>query len=310
MELLQLRYFCTAARLQNISHAAKYHIIPQPAMSKTISKLEKELETALFVRHKNRIHLTQDGQRFYKKVSNALQELDQALTELRHIDSTEAVHLHLLVTALRERTAEILCLFRRSHPNVTFSVSSTIEPGLIPNRYDLCICDTPPSEEYNNSIPLVERQVDLYAAMSVNHPLAHRQLLKLEDLRDEPTVSISTSPLQQPVKALCREHGFVPNIVVSCDDLQCLQRYISSGTGLAITSPYSWADMSDSRIQFVKIDAKLSQQISIYWCDRPGRSEIWFDLIRQLQEYFNPTFPVTTRNCKVKEETGAEAGLT
>ena len=43
MELLQLRYFCTVARLQNISQAAAFHEIPQPAMSKTISKLEKEL---------------------------------------------------------------------------------------------------------------------------------------------------------------------------------------------------------------------------------------------------------------------------
>ena len=55
MELLQLRYFCTVARLQNISQAAAFHEIPQPAMSKTISKLEKELGAELFARRKNRI---------------------------------------------------------------------------------------------------------------------------------------------------------------------------------------------------------------------------------------------------------------
>ena len=80
-------------------------------------------------------------------------------------------------------------------------------------------------------------------------------------------------------------------MVVSCDDLQCLQRYIRSGTGIAITAPYSWPDMSDSRIQFVKVDAKLHQQISIYWCADQVRSDTWFDLVRQLQQYFNPTAP-------------------
>lgn len=289
MELLQLRYFCTAARLQNISHAAVYHAIPQPAMSKTISKLEKELDTALFLRRKNRIYLTQDGQHFYEQVSAALQQLDAAVTQLQRPHSTQTAHLQLLVTALRGKTAEVLSLFRRSHPNVTFSVSSTLESGARVEKYDLCISDQPPAPEYDSSIPLVARQVDLYAAMAPNHALAHRQLLKLEELRDEPTVSISTSPLQQPVGELCREHGFSPNVVVSCDDLQCLQRYIRSGTGIAITAPYSWPDMSDSRIQFVKVDAKLNQQISIYWCSGAQRSEVWFALVRQLQQYFNPT---------------------
>lgn len=289
MELLQLRYFCTAARLQNISHAAVYHNIPQPAMSKTISKLEKELDTALFIRRKNRIHLTQAGQQFYEQVGASLQQLDMAVNQLRKPQSTEKAHLHLLVTALRGKTAEMLSQFRRNHPNVTFSVSSTMESGARVERYDLCISDKPPAPEYDSSIPLVERQVDLYAAMAPNHPLAHRQLLTLEELREEPTVSISTSPLQQPVGDLCREHGFSPNIVVSCDDLQCLQRYIRSGTGIAITAPYSWPDMSDSRIQFVKVDAKLSQQISIYWSSDAKRDEIWFALTRQLQQYFNPT---------------------
>ena len=150
--------------------------------------------------------------------------------------------------------------FRRHYPNVTFAVSSTLESGVEGRGYDLCVSDQPPSAEYDGSIPLAERQVDLYAAM-----VAHRQMLRLEELRGEPTVRISTSPLQNPVAQICKEHGFVPNVVVSCGDLQCLQRYIRAGTGIAITAPYSWPDMGDSRIRFVKVDARLSQQISIYW---------------------------------------------
>ena len=289
MELLQLRYFCTIARMENISQGAAYHNIPQPAMSKTIAKLEKELGTELFFRRKNRIHLTEAGQQFYEQVSGALQQLDQGVEQLRRPQSMESAHLHLLVTALRGKTAEVLSLFRKSHPNVTFSVSSTLESGPDVEAYDLCISDKPPAACYDSSISLVQRQVDLYAAMAPSHPLAHRQILKLEELEGEPTVRISTSPLQQPVGDLCREHGFTPNVVVSCDDLQCLQRYIRSGAGIAITAPYSWPDMGDPRIQFVKIDAQLSQQISIYWDSRKRRTPLWFQLAEQLQNYFNPT---------------------
>ena len=52
MEILQLIYFYTVARVLNISRAANIHGIPQPAMSRTISRLEAELGTALFTREK------------------------------------------------------------------------------------------------------------------------------------------------------------------------------------------------------------------------------------------------------------------
>ena len=78
MELLQLRYFLTVSKMLNISRAAKYHMIPQPAMSKTISKLEKELGVPLFDRYKNHLTLTEAGESFARAVSIALRELDTA----------------------------------------------------------------------------------------------------------------------------------------------------------------------------------------------------------------------------------------
>ena len=41
MELLQLRYFCTVAHYQSVTRAAAELMISQPALSKTIRKLER-----------------------------------------------------------------------------------------------------------------------------------------------------------------------------------------------------------------------------------------------------------------------------
>lgn len=43
MELLQLRYFCVVAKHQNMTKAAAELMISQPALSKTISALERNL---------------------------------------------------------------------------------------------------------------------------------------------------------------------------------------------------------------------------------------------------------------------------
>ena len=58
MELLQLRYFCVVAKHQNMTKAAASLMISQPALSKTIASLEKELELRLFDRTTRDVRLT------------------------------------------------------------------------------------------------------------------------------------------------------------------------------------------------------------------------------------------------------------
>ena len=48
MELLQLKYFQTVARLEHMTKAAEELHIAQPSLSKTIARLEKDLGVPLF----------------------------------------------------------------------------------------------------------------------------------------------------------------------------------------------------------------------------------------------------------------------
>ena len=70
MELLQLRYFCVVAKHQNMTKAAAELMISQPALSKTIASLEKELGTPLFVRRNRSIFLNRAGEIRSQKSGN------------------------------------------------------------------------------------------------------------------------------------------------------------------------------------------------------------------------------------------------
>ena len=58
MELTYLYYFKVIAEKENMSRAAETLHVSQPALSKTISKLETSLGVTLFERKKGRISLS------------------------------------------------------------------------------------------------------------------------------------------------------------------------------------------------------------------------------------------------------------
>ncbi len=68
MELLQLKYFQTVARLEHMTKAAEELHIAQPSLSKTIARLEKDLGVPLFDRQGRQITLNSFGKVFLKRV--------------------------------------------------------------------------------------------------------------------------------------------------------------------------------------------------------------------------------------------------
>ena len=77
--------FHTVAKCGNISRAAKELFISQPAISKSILKLEAELGTTLFHRNSRGVSLTEQGHLLYEYVERALDNLDQGGGECKEI---------------------------------------------------------------------------------------------------------------------------------------------------------------------------------------------------------------------------------
>jgi LysR family nitrogen assimilation transcriptional regulator len=63
MELRQLRYFKAIADARSFLRAADQLYVAQPALSRSIAKLEEELGCSLFVRHSAGVSLTDPGAR-------------------------------------------------------------------------------------------------------------------------------------------------------------------------------------------------------------------------------------------------------
>lgn len=117
--------FHTVAKNGNISQSARELFISQPAISKSIRKLEESLNTVLFKRNSRGVSLTPEGELLYRYTS-------EAFSALKNGEETLARHHALGISQLRIGVSTTLCKyillpylqrFIRSYPHVRISIA-------------------------------------------------------------------------------------------------------------------------------------------------------------------------------------------
>lgn len=83
MDLLQLQYFRTIARTENLTKAAQLLFVTQPNLSASITRLEDDLGVSLFNRRKGKIVLTATGRIFLEHVDRILDDLETGIGQVR-----------------------------------------------------------------------------------------------------------------------------------------------------------------------------------------------------------------------------------
>lgn len=91
MDLTQLHQFITVAECQNVSQAAHKLYITQPALSRSISRLESELEVRLFDRKSNSLILNESGKIFLQHVSAGLDAINAGVHAVRQKNNNRRV---------------------------------------------------------------------------------------------------------------------------------------------------------------------------------------------------------------------------
>ncbi len=263
MELLQLRYFLTVARTLNISHSAKHHMIPQPAMSKTISRLEQELGIRLFHRYKNKLSLTNEGKVFYQSVSVSLNEIDSAVQQLNQPDAPLCGELRILVRQHRGTIVDCIMAFKKQHPQVSFLIFYE-QDTLDYSDFDLCVACEQPDDTFNSSICLITEKLKL--VVPADHPVASNSKVRFQSLRDEEFAIISQgSNLWQQTALQCRQAGFEPRVSITCSDLYCLMKYISAGMAITLGPEIAWKDLGKDNVVFVPTEPELYRSTYVFW---------------------------------------------
>ncbi|MGG2108818.1 LysR family transcriptional regulator, partial [Lysinibacillus pakistanensis] len=145
MEWQQLEYFVTVAKLEHMTRAAEALAISQPALSRSISKLEEELGVPLFDRQGRSIMLNRYGELFLYRVQRMRKEYEKAVLELQELNNPELgdVSLGFLHTLGTSIVPDLIRAFRQQHPQIRFHFTQNYSHSqlkqLLAGELDLCL---------------------------------------------------------------------------------------------------------------------------------------------------------------------------
>lgn len=192
-ELSHLLYFVTIVEQGTISKAADVLLISQPALTRSLKKLEEELEVELFFRTKNKIILNENGKLAYqyaKKIltlATTMKEeviaFNKALSTIS-IGSLAPAPIWALRYLLKEKYSDTKIEDTISHND------QDLMKGLKKKEYSLIVLNSPYQDSHYQSIELFEE--NLYLSLPPAHPLALFDEVSFEDLNGESILLLST----------------------------------------------------------------------------------------------------------------------
>ena len=187
--LQQLKILKVIAKEKSFTKAAKDLYISQPAISKQIRVLEKNLDVILLEREKNKISLTENGKillQYSERILALCEESCRALVDLKNgsrgnltIGASEIIGTYLI--------PQIITLFKQNYPQINLKVivnsTSFLTNSILKKKIDLAIVEEKISYDSERKFKIrkfVNEEINLI--ISKSHPYIKKNKIKKEDL--------------------------------------------------------------------------------------------------------------------------------
>jgi DNA-binding transcriptional LysR family regulator len=235
----QLGYFRTVGRTQNVTRAAEQLGMTQPALSRSLGRLERELGVPLFERVGRNVRITRYGEAFLPYVDRGLRELEEGRRQLADLSGVEhgIIAFGFLFTLGVEVVPELVRGFKQQHPSVRFDLSQSpgaaLERQLVLGEVDLCMTSGPVTNPRVAWKRLGDEELILIVPRG--HRLAKRRSVRLREVASEPFVSYKPNTAMRDLgDDLCRKAGFVPTIAFEGEESGTVAGFVAAGLGVAI----------------------------------------------------------------------------
>lgn len=269
MELDQLRYFLRVAERGNFTRAAEDLAISQPALSRSIQKLEDELGQPVFERKSRSVSLTEAGTLLQSRAQQVLTILEDTKAEITDDGESGRVRVGAIPTIAPFFLPELLREFSKDFPKATLIVQELTTDALLKactqGEVDLAILALPIPAKYLEVQELFEEE--LLLVLPPEHPLVEKDKIRLTDVEPCPFVLLDEAHcLTDNIVSFCRQRSIQPVAVERTSQLAMVQELVSLSHGVSmIPAMAQQIDQSDRRIYRSLSGKKPTRKIAAVW---------------------------------------------
>ena len=277
MELRHLRYFVGVAREQHFGRAAERLHIAQPALSRQIQDLEKEMGFPLFERLPRGVKLSAAGKLFLEDARRILGEVQEATRRAERVASGKAGTLRVgFVESISWHgvVPEFFRRFRQKQPGaeltpvpmLSLAQVEAIRSGRLDAGFVVSMTTLAKEKELDQRL-VAQHKVVLAAPKG--HPLTKQTKLRLSDLNDVPFVWFPrrTNPAayDRLMEACFRGGLKSPRIVQEADDHATILSLVSCRLGVALVSDSARWQCPRGVALLPIVDLKVLVPFSLIW---------------------------------------------
>ncbi len=254
MNYRQLQYAVLLSKEGNFSQLAEKLGITQPALSKQILSLEKELGVELFNRNSTPVTPTKAGEFLIKEAEELIFREDRLLKAMEQFKSGEDAILDIGITPFRSSylAPKAVKALREAFPNVTVRLheegSEALRQDMAEGKFDFAVVNLPVDESVFDVTPMEPDRLALIVPDCIMEK--HTELKGLREVdfsvcKDLPFAVVSSQQeMRRLFEALCRESGFSPNIAAEVVGLTTAWEMACSGVAATVLP-----------LQFVKVES-------------------------------------------------------
>lgn len=295
MELRQIKYFLEILESGSFTRAARNLGLTQPALSRQMNLLERELGTSLFFRKHQDLSLTKEGEILAAEGKNILEQI-RTITEQIQLSATGNPFSGEFFIAAGGTIAAwvlppVLKRIRKEHPGMQFRVFEGDAPittnSLREGTVDLAILGFPLKQKSLENHYLFTDH--LYPVVSIHHPLAKKDQVHYSDLSNEDYVFFHSG---SAIRRLMEERFkhlkpiFSPHIVMELRSIESMIQSVEAGLGIGILSELSLND----KIRTLSVPELVIERdfYLVYRKNRrPGVQYVATELVKRIQNLLN-----------------------
>lgn len=289
MEFDQLRYFLQVAERGNFTRAAEDLTISQPALSRSIQKLEEELGQPVFERKTRSVSLTEAGVLLQSRAQQVLTILEDTKAEITDDGESGRIRIGAIPTIAPYFLPNLLSQFSSEFPKATLIVQENTTDVLLKSctqgEIDLAILALPVPAKYLEVEELFEEE--LLLVLPPDHPLVEKPRIRLSDVEPLPFVLLDEAHcLSDNIMSFCHQRSFQPVVVERTSQLTMVQELVSLSHGVSMIPAMARVlDQSDRRVYRSLTGRKPMRKIAVVWNSYRFQSRLLEAFRERLRRY-------------------------